>query len=310
MDTSSLGGASGAANEMRMMMEGMDFGSLEEMNEYISQVYSNRNERGISDFLGLSSEQMHRFLHFPFESEQVVVFPDVLDNDPKAPMMTLFTCIAEAIGENGIKATATGNLPRALCRDALRQFEASGFYDHGFRPRSMNSENDFPELHYVRVTAELAGLIKLTKNKFSLTKKYHTINSKHGNAGVYTTLFRYYCEKFNWAYGDGYEDATIIQMSFAFTLYMLKQQEQETVPAENLVDAFFRAFPMTLDEFEDLGPGYDKRYSAASCYIHRALRGFCQLTGVAEVRPTTTEILNRQYTVQPLPLLQDVVRFP
>jgi len=57
-------------------------------------------------------------LNFPFASQGLVRFEDVLDANPVAPVLTLFKLLADAIGEQGLKPTAKGNLPRNFCREA------------------------------------------------------------------------------------------------------------------------------------------------------------------------------------------------
>ncbi len=308
VDVSSIAGAGGAANELRMMLEGQQFSSQDEANAFLDQITIARNQRGIADFLGLSSEQIHRFLHFPFESPQYVVFPEVLDAEPDAPLMTLFSLIVDAMGDQGLKATATGNLPRTFCREAFDTFKATGFYDDGMAPRGINTELDFTELHEVRTIAELAHLIVLDNKHFVLTEQCKKLLSEHGNAAIYPLLFRTFCRGYNWGYLDGYAEASIVQMSFIFSLYMLKQQGSKQQPHTQIAEAFLKAFPMLIDEFESRTHS-DSHSQAIMCYTQRALRGFCRLSGVAKVKSTSGSFFDRQYTVRPLPLLRDAVRF-
>ena len=58
----------------------------------------------------MSQEKIHRLLHFPFEPPAHAEFPP-LAGSPEAPILTLFTMLITAIGPDGRKSTATGNLP-------------------------------------------------------------------------------------------------------------------------------------------------------------------------------------------------------
>lgn len=61
---------------------------------------------------------MHRILKVPFASPELVCIPEVLDTNPTAPILRLFSLLTDAIGEQGLKPTAKGNLPRKFCREA------------------------------------------------------------------------------------------------------------------------------------------------------------------------------------------------
>ena len=69
---------------------------------------------------------MHRFLHFPFETPDLVTFSPCLDITPEAPILTLFSLLTDAIDDDGLKTTATGNLPRNFCREVARAFWGKG----------------------------------------------------------------------------------------------------------------------------------------------------------------------------------------
>jgi hypothetical protein len=71
-----------------------------------------RNQAPMDDFHGLSPDQMHRILHFPFDSPNLVTYAQVVAGDPSAPILTLFGLLAEAIGEQGLKPTAEGRHDR------------------------------------------------------------------------------------------------------------------------------------------------------------------------------------------------------
>ena len=103
--------------EVRALLKGRSFASLEEANAFLSQHMQQQNQVPRDDFDGLSSEQMHRFLHFPFESSSLVSFPSFLDVSPEAPILTIFSLLVEGLGDKGVKATTTGNLQRNLCRN-------------------------------------------------------------------------------------------------------------------------------------------------------------------------------------------------
>ena len=63
----------------------------------------------------------------------------------------------------------------------------------------------------------LCGLLRKTKGRFFVTRKYQQLTGKAGFTGLYPLLFKTYCRKFNWGYRDGYEDIPFIRDSLYTT---------------------------------------------------------------------------------------------
>ena len=212
--------ASVANDEFKNLIAGQDFNSLEELQAVANNFMQQRNQQPHDDFQGLSSEQVHRMLHFPFDTPEFFDFSETLRTEPEAPILTLIQWIANATDEKGLKATAKGNLPQKLCKEAFvdyqKQLPENDFHHH----MKINREDDFDDLHATRIILELAGLLRKTKGRFFLTKKYQQLVEKKELAGLYPAVFKTCCSKFNWAYRDGYDDIPFIQQSFLFSMYL------------------------------------------------------------------------------------------
>ena len=59
--------------EVKERLESLEFESLEEVQEFIDGFMERKNRVPQIDFLGLSSEQVHRMLHHPLETLQDMV---------------------------------------------------------------------------------------------------------------------------------------------------------------------------------------------------------------------------------------------
>jgi len=79
-------------------------------------------------FCGLSPEQMHGLLHRPLASPQLLMLADELPEPPEAPVARLFGLLADAFGERGVRPTAKGYLPRALCREVAQAYLGEAGY--------------------------------------------------------------------------------------------------------------------------------------------------------------------------------------
>ena len=114
--TSPAHGVTSASETLRNALKGQQFKSLEETQAFVTRHTQMQNQRPREEFHGLSPEQMHLLLNQPFNSPELVQLPELLDTQPTAPILTLFELLTNAIGEQGLKPTAKGNLPPLLPR--------------------------------------------------------------------------------------------------------------------------------------------------------------------------------------------------
>lgn len=294
--------------ELRELLQGQSFGSLDEANAFLNRHMRQRNQAPSHDFQGLSPEQVHRFLHFPFDTPALINFPPLLDIVPQAPVMTLFNLLVNAIGDEGLKTTATGNLPRNFCRDAALSFLGEEGYGEYIRYGGINSETDFSELHTARLVAETARLIRKNKGKFITSKECRKILSERGMYGTYPRLFQAFAGKYNWGYQDRYPDYPIIQQSFLFTLYLLQRYGNEWRSAAFYSGCFLRAFPMVLVEVRPL-PYETPEDEAGRCYSLRSLERFAEFLGLVEIKRDPSKRFTADFRLRKLPLLDHVVQF-
>jgi hypothetical protein len=296
-------GAAEASESLRQTLEDRQFNSLEEVQAFVEQHTQQQNQRALDEFHGLS-----RLLNFPFTSPQLVHFPEVLDTGPKAPILTLFGLLVGAIGEQGLKPTAKGNLPRKFCRESALVYWGEQKYRENTRFGGINREDDFLDLHVTRLVAELAGLIRKYKGRFILSRDCRALLAGGSLASIYPRLFLTYIEQFNWGYRDRYPELRFIQQAFLFTLYLLTQHGDTWLPHEFYEDSFLRAFPSVLNE---IPPSlvFSPEEEIRRCYTWRTLVDFAGFLGLAEVEPITEERFCHRYRVKALPLLHQAVRF-
>lgn len=302
------GAATGASADLRQAMEGMQFASLTEAQAFVERHMQQQNRRPLDEFHGLSPELMYRMLHFPFASPALVLFPDVVDTNPTAPVVTLFRMLAEAIGEKGLKPTAKGNLPRKTCRETALAYWGKALYRENTRFAGINREEDFPDLHTVRLVAELAGLIRKYKGKFILSRNCRALLAGNGPGALYPLFLRTYAEKFNWSYRDRYPELRFIQTAFLFTLYLLNRYGKTWRPHEFYEDSFLSAFPRVLDELPQ-HPVFSPEGEVRRCYTWRTLVHFVGFFGLAAVEPVSDKRFCHEYRVKCLPLLHASVQF-
>lgn len=295
--------------ELKELLKGKNFASLDEANAFLRQHSQQRNQAPLDDFHGISSEQMHRFLHFPFETPDLIALPTALDGDPQAPVLALFNLLAIAIGNDGLKATATGNLPRNFCREAAKAFWGEEEYQRWSRYGELRAEPEFREMHTTRLVAGLAGLIRKYKGKFILSKECRKLLAEPGQPGIYPRLFKPFVREYNWAYNDRFEEISFIQQSFLFSLYLLARYGGEWRSSIYYEDAFLRAFPILLSQVQPVGNYFSPEKVLRLSYSARALDRFAQFFGLVEIERPATDRYSDELRVRKLPLLEQVVQF-
>ena len=292
--------------ELRKAMGEKEFGSLEEVQTFADSHVGRMNRAPLDDFAGLSSEQMHGILHFPFSSTDLVTFSPRLSAPPVSPMATLLDALLGAIGDEGLKATATGNLPLNFVRQTALAYFLDG--EREYQP-GIRSETDFFDLHVTRLVAGASGLIRKYRGKFSRTIRCRKFLGEGGMAAVYPLLLRAFVEKYNWAYRDYYPDFSIIQQSFLFSLWLFHRFGDEWRYPSFYEDYFLRAFPAILSEAPDEGDLITPEDVVRWCYAWRCIEGFAGFLGLVEIRWEDRGFVRRRFQVRKTGLLSDLVTF-
>ncbi len=300
--------ASEVAAELKRAMSEFQFETMEEVQAFANEFMHSRNQRPLDEFQGLSTEQMQRMLSFPYEIPELLAFADRLDVTPEAPVMTLLNLLIEAIGDDGLKATATGNLPRRFCQEAAQACRGKEGFSEIAMLRGVNTEPDFFDLHVMRIVAVMAGLVRKLKGRFVLTAKARQLIKNAGACALYPPLLRVFTTKFNWTYSDLHPQLHIVQQSFAFTLYLLHRYGDVERDQSFYEDAFIQAFPMALHE---IGPDHycTPEDAVRRCYTLRSLDRFAYFFGLISLRPKRNDRRRLDLQVRRTPLLDAVVRF-
>jgi len=291
-------------------LEGRVFESEAEMKGVMNTLMDQQQSRPIDDFLGLRSDDVHALLYTPFDAPDLIDVVTVLDHEPQAPAMALLDAVTEAIGEKGLLATQTGNLPRALCRELFEADLIPEAIDPYRRMRvPIRSENDFRELGSVRHTAEFAGLIELRGRRFMRTERWARAQRLAGSRAVYPILLRTRAVEFNWACEDGHEELFIVQQAWPFLIFLLQRLVVGRTSSGVIEEAFARAFPATLDELSYL-PRNQRSGALGRAVTLRGVLRFAALFGLIEAtRAKPDDPLDDTYWLTPTPLLHDAVRF-
>jgi len=289
------------------------FESEDELQTFVADFMAQRNAAPIDDFDGLSAEQMQQLLYAPFAPGGALAVADVPRSAPPCPLLHLVLDLAAALGDDGLKATAKGNLPRAYVREAAERYQATTWRrDSIERIERARTEEDFRHLHVARLVARMAGLITLRQGRWSLTRKYQSTLERQGTAGVYAELFRTFVTRYAWNSADLYPELDIVQLSWAFSLLLLLRYGDTWRDGGFYADRFVRAYPMALQEtasaLADRPWPDDPETMVRDAYDVRVLRRFAGYLGLVEI-DSGGDIgsYGRTARVRATPALADVV---
>jgi hypothetical protein len=295
-----------AREELQEAMKDQEFNSLEDAQAFVQQHMEMKNSRPLEEFGGLSPYQMHRLLHFPFDSPDVIRFEfDNAVRTPKdVPLLYMLTIIVDSLGDKGLKPTATGNLPRKVSREIAQIYLSEKEHARFTRFGDFMSEDDVPDLKQTRLTAKLAGLVRSYQGRILASKKCKQMITASNWPGLFQKLFMAYIQKFNWAWPNSFIEVPFFQQSFAVTLYFLHKFGADTREDDFYAERFVAAFPMLTNDIPDT------EYMTAEkllqqAYSSQVLGSFGEIMGLVK-----SEWKEHKKLVSVLPLLHRLVSFP
>lgn len=175
---------------------------------------------------GLAPSDVQRLLEADWEGPRSAVRLDAtLTGDELASSRTLYNarlCLEMLGAEGQVKATPKGNLPRTFVTRFRERMKApKSQWD--LPESSTLNEGDVEPLHITRILLELAGLVKLRKGFFSLTRTGEKLSAEGRSSELFTTLFRVQFKRFNLEYLDGAPDLPEFQYTIGYTLFRFGQ---------------------------------------------------------------------------------------
>ncbi len=299
--------ATRSVRDMQEMVQGRNFDSLEELNAFMQKHMEEQNSAPRGEFLGLSPLQMRVVLERQFREENgiMAIRDDIADVDAAdVPAVRQCRFLLERIGASGkgIKATAKGNLPRALAVEFYEAFEKESD-PYKMKP---TGEDDAPLLGRAKFALRSLGLIKFGLGRYTLTKKGSALLERFAPAALYLDLFRFNAWKLDWLSSTRYPDAMeFLQTSWVFCLYLLRQKAADWAVADDLAETYMRAFPALIDE---VGGEYAETL-VRSGFIFLFLERFALYFGLAERVSVEDVLLNHDAKFRTTELFRKLVRW-
>ncbi len=253
---------------------------IEDLQRFLDEEMNALNNRSVPEFEGYSPIEMNYILYNPFTERSLVQLITRPDEDIlKVPMVKQIRYLADMIREMGeVKLTQKGHLPTKMVTELSGQNILLN-EDRFSSRKKLFRESDSYSTILTRFIMELSGIIKKRYNKLSLTQKGEKLLSE--NNLLLKTILEVYCNRFNWAYFDGYGENRIGQFGFAFTLILLSKYGDKKRLDNFYADKYINAFPDLI--LQAPLPDFGYRLDAERCYSTRSFDRFLKLFGLVEI---------------------------
>ena len=193
---------------------------LNHINQYASLIIERHNKTPRSDFNGLSPEEMHNIVHYPF-SDQCVVQLNKLDKSQyeQIPLVRQALFLLNLLKEKDLKLTKLGWLPLKVVAEMYHLGQPEWIIEE-FGAKRIN-EYDVPSVQMARDILHLLGWIKTRKGILSLTIKGKKSLLKEDAAA--NEILHFSLDGIGMHNYDGVEDDKIGNIGMAYSVWLLNK---------------------------------------------------------------------------------------
>lgn len=252
--------------------------TMEQINEALAKFMNEENNRPKESFEGYSPFEMSRILNFTFDIDSSIEFRALTSDEyNQMPLFRQVKHFLQMLMEREIKLTTAGYLPPSIVKELYPLGAGDSLIDSGFL--KLSKELNSNSVILTRKITAIAGLTKIRNQKLSITN--NGIKTAKDDTKLFKSLFETFCQKFNWAYFDGYPEEQIGQFGFGFSLILLgkygKVKREDTFYAQK----YFKALPKLM---EDLMPTYRSVEDyCEGCYSIRTFDRFMLYFSLIEI---------------------------
>jgi len=226
---------------------------LDELNRRLASATHAYNTAPDPEMGGLSPDQVTRLIYSEWgvTGSPIHFNTEILPAElAKASFFRESRVLLKAIHDTGgVRATPSGNLPRAFVTAVLPLVCDADALAQVYRYRTTVNEQDVPRVHIARVVAQTAGLLHLRKGTFALSKAKGSLLSDTRAGELYACLFVAFFRKFNLAYAHACGiEAGGLQTCAGYTLYRLGIVAKDWLATEVLPEQ--AVLPAVRDQIE------------------------------------------------------------
>jgi len=232
-----------------------DFDSIDDINEHLHGIMTQRNDSPDPEMGGLSPDQVNRLIYsnwdddrFPIKFNKELTIDDIKNSSFFHNARLLLNILVQMEKEN--TATNKGNLTRSVVKAVFDKIiipESERNFILNYN--KVINELDVRHLHHIRVVCESTGIIKMQKKKFLVKKKYLELLEDKNAGKLFYLLFFGYFRKFNIGSVDGSPDFNCIQDTIPYSFYRLSKIGKKRIDVNKLKKQLF--LPAVLNKLRD-----------------------------------------------------------
>lgn len=211
-----------------------------------------RNNAPMDDFLGLSPTEIHHLLYDAFGDKSPIQFHEGIDGKTldQIPIFRIVEDYLKIIQrDKQIKLTPLGALPKKVMVELYdKRYLLEEHIENGIT--KLWREEDSISIRSARLTVELAGLVKKTSGKLTLTKTATKLLETNNRFQIFKQFFKAFTDKFLWSFNDGYPEQPIGQLGWAFSIIMLDKYGDQPQTVDFYADKYLKAFPKFITFFQ------------------------------------------------------------
>lgn len=268
------------------------------------------NSKPVDDFCGFSPNQMQSILYSPLDTSCPIRLKEIITDNVLFKVPAYLVCknlLTEIQNLNGIKLTATGNIPPKIIKHI---YEINPLKDYAIEAgiTKLSNEKDWIAFHSLRIVLEQAKLIRKYKGKILLTKKCISFLSKNDDLSIFKIILKTFCNEFNWAYNDSFENEYTGQFGYLFLIHLLLKYATDQQDLKFIADKYYTAFPdFQIDKDQDL----DLYYNLGDFVIEtRFCNRFAEWFGLIEIhKDKSKSFFERRTKINYTSLLKEIIEY-
>jgi hypothetical protein len=229
--------------EIREHLERTGVKNIEEANRELKRFDDAYNRRPMKRFGGLSPLQMTRILgkqNWEDPSNVLWVNPNLTEEDVCGARMMINArmFLGTLQEEGGTRVTEAGNLNRRFVERIFNNFRWRPGYHLDLRRKMTKryNEQEFWDIHVLRVLLELAKCIRKYKKRFVVTKQGADAFSPEGVGRFFAHLFVTYFRKLSLDYAAGWQDIPEIQNAVVYSFYHIGRLADDWICHLDLIE--------------------------------------------------------------------------
>jgi hypothetical protein len=233
-----------------------------------------RNNSPLEEFLGLTPNEINYLLYDTFCDKSPFQIRNNIDNDT-LNQIPLFRIAEEYLKiiqrDKQIKLTPLGALPKKVI---VELYDKRILLDEQIETgiTKLWKEQDCISILSARLTTEIAGLVKKTNGKLSLTKNGIKLIQPENRLEFFKLFLLSFTQEFLWSFNDGYPEQPIGQLGWAFSVFMLDKFGDQPRQTDFYAEKYIKAFPNFISFFK---PDYSTpQHQFMRCYSFRTFDHF------------------------------------